>query len=183
MKVIPTEIEGVVILEPDVFGDARGYFFESYSEQSFGRLVRPVRFVQDNESMSKYGVLRGLHFQRGRMHSRNWCALSGAACWTSLWTSAGARPRSGGTSPWSSRGQQTAVLRTAGLRARLLGAERRGCIPIQVRQPLCPRIGGRHRVGRPRAGYRLAPGTGGCRPLAQGQRPPAAGRGRGTVRL
>ena len=65
MKVIPTEIEGVVILEPDVFGDARGYFFESYSEQSFGRLVRPVRFVQDNESMSKYGVLRGLHFQRG----------------------------------------------------------------------------------------------------------------------
>ena len=65
MKVIPTEIEGVVILEPEVFGDARGYFFESYSEQSFGRLVRPVRFVQDNESMSKYGVLRGLHFQRG----------------------------------------------------------------------------------------------------------------------
>ena len=65
MKVIPTEIEGVVLLEPEVFGDARGYFFESYSEQSFGRLVRPVRFVQDNESMSKYGVLRGLHFQRG----------------------------------------------------------------------------------------------------------------------
>ena len=61
MKVIPTEIEGVVLLEPEVFGDARGYFFESYSEQSFDRLVRPVRFVQDNESMSKYGVLRGLH--------------------------------------------------------------------------------------------------------------------------
>ena len=56
MKVIPTEIEGVVLLEPDVFGDERGYFFESYSEQSFDRLVRPVRFVQDNESMSKYGV-------------------------------------------------------------------------------------------------------------------------------
>ena len=53
MKVIPTEIEGVVLLEPDVFGDERGYFFESYSEQSFDRLVRPVRFVQDNESMSK----------------------------------------------------------------------------------------------------------------------------------
>lgn len=104
MKVIPTEIEGVVLLEPDLFGDERGYFFESYSEQSFGRLVRPVRFVQDNESMSKYGVLRGLHFQRGRMHSRSWCALSGAACWTSLWTSAGARPRSDDTSLWSSRG-------------------------------------------------------------------------------
>ena len=64
MKVIPTEIEGVVLLEPEVFGDARGYFFESYSEQSFDRLVRPVRFVQDNESMSRYGVVRGLHFQR-----------------------------------------------------------------------------------------------------------------------
>ena len=65
MKVIPTEIEGVVLLEPEVFGDARGYFFESYSEQSFDRLVRPVRFVQDNESKSRYGVVRGLHFQKG----------------------------------------------------------------------------------------------------------------------
>ena len=65
MKVIPTEIEGVVLLEPDLFGDERGYFFESYSEQSFGRLVRPVRFVQDNESKSRYGVVRGLHFQKG----------------------------------------------------------------------------------------------------------------------
>ena len=63
MKVIPTEIEGVVLLEPDVFGDERGYFFESYSEQSFDRLVRPVRFVQDNESCSSKGVLRGLHYQ------------------------------------------------------------------------------------------------------------------------
>ena len=65
MIFIPSDIDGVVLLEPEVFGDARGYFFESYSEQSFDRLVRPVRFVQDNESMSKYGVLRGLHFQRG----------------------------------------------------------------------------------------------------------------------
>lgn len=66
MKVIPTDIEGVVILEPEVFGDERGYFFESYSQQKFDTLVRPVRFVQDNESRSKYGVLRGLHFQKGR---------------------------------------------------------------------------------------------------------------------
>lgn len=65
MKVITTEIAGVVLLEPDVFGDQRGYFFESYSQQKFDEQVRPVRFVQDNESMSKYGVLRGLHFQRG----------------------------------------------------------------------------------------------------------------------
>ena len=65
MKVLTTAIEGVVILEPEVFGDARGYFFESYSQRKFDEQVRSVRFVQDNESMSKYGVLRGLHFQRG----------------------------------------------------------------------------------------------------------------------
>ena len=66
MKVLPTAIEGVVILEPEVFGDARGYFFESYSQRRFDAEVRPVRFVQDNESHSRYGVLRGLHFQKGR---------------------------------------------------------------------------------------------------------------------
>lgn len=65
MKVIETAVKGVVILEPDVFGDARGYFFESYSQSKFDAQVRPVRFVQDNESRSKYGVLRGLHFQKG----------------------------------------------------------------------------------------------------------------------
>ena len=66
MKVLTTAIDGVVILEPEVFGDARGYFFESYSQRRFDAQVRPVRFVQDNESHSRYGVLRGLHFQKGR---------------------------------------------------------------------------------------------------------------------
>ena len=66
MKVIQTEIEGVVIIEPDVFGDDRGYFFESYNQARFDAAVRPVRFVQDNESKSKIGELRGLHFQCGR---------------------------------------------------------------------------------------------------------------------
>lgn len=66
MKVIETALPGVLVLEPDVFGDERGYFFESYSQDKFDALVRPVRFVQDNESKSKYGVLRGLHFQKGR---------------------------------------------------------------------------------------------------------------------
>ena len=66
MKVLTTAIEGVVILEPEVFGDARGYFFESYSQRKFDEQVRLVRFVQDNESHSRYGVLRGLHFQKGR---------------------------------------------------------------------------------------------------------------------
>ena len=66
MNVIKTDIEGVVIIEPKVFGDDRGYFFESFSQPRFDELVRPVKFVQDNESKSKYGVLRGLHFQKGQ---------------------------------------------------------------------------------------------------------------------
>ena len=65
MKVIATAIKDVVIIEPQVFGDDRGYFFESYSQQQFDQAVRPVRFVQDNESKSRRGVLRGLHFQEG----------------------------------------------------------------------------------------------------------------------
>ena len=65
MKIIETHIPGVVIIEPQVFGDERGYFFESYSQSRFESAVGEVRFVQDNESMSHYGVLRGLHFQRG----------------------------------------------------------------------------------------------------------------------
>lgn len=64
INVIKTEIEGVVIIEPKVFGDARGYFFESWSQKDFDELIRPIKFVQDNESMSTYGVMRGLHFQR-----------------------------------------------------------------------------------------------------------------------
>lgn len=63
MEVIPTDIKDVVVLEPRVFNDLRGYFFESYSQRDFDALVRPVRFVQDNESMSTRGVIRGLHFQ------------------------------------------------------------------------------------------------------------------------
>lgn len=64
MNVIKTALEGVVIIEPRVFADARGYFFESFSQQRFAEQVCDVRFVQDNESKSSYGVLRGLHFQK-----------------------------------------------------------------------------------------------------------------------
>ena len=69
MKVIKTEIEGVFIIEPDVFGDNRGYFFESFNKKQFEEAVGHVNFVQDNESKSSYGVVRGLHFQKGR-HSQ-----------------------------------------------------------------------------------------------------------------
>lgn len=70
MEVIKTAIEGVVIIEPRVFNDARGYFFESFSQREFDEKValplfgKPIQFVQDNESMSSRGVMRGLHFQR-----------------------------------------------------------------------------------------------------------------------
>lgn len=64
MEVIKTDIEGVVIIKPRIFTDARGYFFESYSKREFDEKVRRVDFVQDNESCSSRGVMRGLHFQR-----------------------------------------------------------------------------------------------------------------------
>ena len=64
MNIIQTEIPGVVIIEPRIFEDARGYFFESFSQREFDEKVCPVTFVQDNESKSSYGVMRGLHFQR-----------------------------------------------------------------------------------------------------------------------
>lgn len=64
MEVIKTDIEGVVILEPRIFKDSRGYFFESFSAKEFQEKVCQTTFVQDNESFSSYGVVRGLHFQK-----------------------------------------------------------------------------------------------------------------------
>ena len=64
MNVIKTNIEGVVVIEPRLFEDSRGYFFESFSQREFDEKVRKTTFVQDNESKSSYGVMRGLHFQR-----------------------------------------------------------------------------------------------------------------------
>ena len=69
MEIIKTNIEGVLILEPRIFKDSRGYFFESFSQREFDEKVTPIlghsiNFVQDNESMSSFGVMRGLHYQR-----------------------------------------------------------------------------------------------------------------------
>lgn len=63
MEIIKTEIEGLLIIKPKVFGDMRGYFFNSYNEKEFRETVGDIRFVQDNESKSHKGVIRGLHFQ------------------------------------------------------------------------------------------------------------------------
>lgn len=65
MNYIKTDIEGVTIIEPKVFADERGYFFESFSKRDFDANVYPVEWVQDNESRSTRGVVRGLHFQKG----------------------------------------------------------------------------------------------------------------------
>jgi dTDP-4-dehydrorhamnose 3,5-epimerase len=60
-----TAIEGVYVIEPRVFTDARGYFFEAWKKEEFDTHVGPIDFIQDNESKSSYGVLRGLHYQKG----------------------------------------------------------------------------------------------------------------------
>lgn len=65
MEKILTEIDGVVLLKPRIFGDARGSFFESYAKRDLDSLIGNIDFVQDNESKSSYGVIRGLHFQQG----------------------------------------------------------------------------------------------------------------------
>lgn len=64
MEVIKTALEGVVILKPRIFKDERGYFYESFSQREFDEKVMPIRFVQDNESMSVKNVIRGLHYQK-----------------------------------------------------------------------------------------------------------------------
>ncbi len=65
MNVVKTGIEGLVTIEPRIFKDGRGLFFESFNLKEFREKVGPVEFVQDNESVSSYGVVRGLHFQKG----------------------------------------------------------------------------------------------------------------------
>ncbi len=64
MEIIKTELDGVVVIVPKIFKDARGYFFESFSQRDFEAAVGKIDFVQDNESMSSFGVMRGLHFQK-----------------------------------------------------------------------------------------------------------------------
>lgn len=64
MEIIKTDIEGLIIIKPQIFKDSRGYFFESFSQREFNEKVTPILFVQDNESCSSYGVMRGLHFQK-----------------------------------------------------------------------------------------------------------------------
>ena len=76
MEVIKTGIEGVVVIEPRIFKDERGYFFESFSQREFNEKVMPVNFVQDNESMSSYGVMRRVAFSANALYAEQ----AGALC-------------------------------------------------------------------------------------------------------
>ncbi len=140
MEIIKTDIEGVVILEPRVFEDARGYFFESYSKKVFDELAWATDFVQDNESMSTCCVMRGLHFQYPPYTQSKL-----VRCVRGKVLDVAVDIRKG-----------SAVLRAERVRSRLRRFERRGGIPIQMRQLL--RAAGRWRNfdRRRLAGHRLA---------------------------
>ena len=72
MKFIETGMPGLIIIEPNIFKDQRGYFLESYNDKEFESNIGKVAFVQDNESKSTYGVLRGLHFQKPPFARQSW---------------------------------------------------------------------------------------------------------------
>jgi len=75
MEIHKTEIEGLLIIKPDVFNDSRGYFFESYNLNKFKDFLRDVNFVQDNISKSTYGTIRGLHYQVGKFAQGKLCSV------------------------------------------------------------------------------------------------------------
>ena len=88
MDIIKTAIDGVVIIEPRLFKDERGYFFESFSQKEFEEKVCKTVFVQDNESKSSYGVLRGLHFQKPPFAQSKLVRVVRGAVLDVQWTSA-----------------------------------------------------------------------------------------------
>lgn len=184
MKVLTTAIEGVVILEPEVFGDARGYFFESYSQRKFDEQVRSVRFVQDNESHSRYGVLRGLHFQKGRYaQSKLVRVVRGRVLDVAVDIRRGSPTFGRHVSVELSGDNKRQFFIPRGFAHGFAVLSDEATFQYKCDNPYAPRVGGRHRVGRPHAGHRLAPAARRCRALAQGQPPPAAGGGRGVVQL
>jgi dTDP-4-dehydrorhamnose 3,5-epimerase len=102
MKAIQTDIEGVLILEPRVFGDARGFFMESFNARTFNELVgHEVNFVQDNHSRSAKGVLRGLHFQKAPHAQGKLVRVTAGRCSTWRWTSERTAPPSAAGWGWS----------------------------------------------------------------------------------
>ena len=91
MNYSETKIKGVYLIEPRVFNDARGYFFEAFKKEEFEANIGPVDFIQDNESKSSRGVLRGLHYQKVNGRRPNWFVSSRDVC--SMWLSISVRAR------------------------------------------------------------------------------------------
>ena len=84
MKIINTAIEGVYIIEPQIFEDNRGYFFESYNQAKMKEAGISNIFIQDNQSKSRYGTIRGVHFRKGNLLRQSWCACFRERFWTLL---------------------------------------------------------------------------------------------------
>ena len=140
MEIIKTSIDGVVIIEPRIFKDARGYFFESFSQREFDEKVKPVTFVQDNESMSSYGVMRGLHFQRPPYaQSKLVRCVKGAVLDVAVDIRKGS-PTYGQhvavelteENHRADGGEPPTVFHSAGLCPRVCGVERDSGVPVQV---------------------------------------------------
>ena len=127
MEVIKTEIEGVVIIEPRLFKDERGYFFESFSQRDFDKQVRTIHFVQDNESKSSYGVLRGLHFQKPPFAQSKLVRVIKGAVLDVAVDIRTARSRR------TDRKQPPPILHSARIRSRIQRIKRRGYFPVQMR--------------------------------------------------
>lgn len=131
MEVIKTAIEGVVIIEPRIFKDARGYFFESFSQREFEEKVGKINFVQDNESMSSYGVMRGLHFQRPPYtQSKLVRCVKGAVLDVAVDIRKGSPTYACGRG--TDGGESSPVFCATGLCTRFCRTERNGHLPVQV---------------------------------------------------
>ena len=170
MKAHPTSLAGVFLVEPVVFGDARGFFFESFNQRELeAALGRELRFVQDNHSRSARGVLRGLHYQLPRPQGKLVRVVQRRGL------RRGRRPaaRLAHPGPLAGRAalrrEQAAALDPRGLRPRLPGPLRRGRVPLQDHRLLRPRARALHPLGRSRAGHRLAVDRRAAAGLGQGR--------------
>ena len=139
MNVIPCEIPGLLIIEPKVFGDARGFFMETWNQQRYARPGLTGDFVQDNISFSRRGILRGLAFSEPACPGQAGRRCCRARCSTWRWTFRRSSPTFGS---WHglmlSGGEQAAVLHPARLRPRLCRAQRDGAVPYKCTEFYSP---------------------------------------------
>jgi hypothetical protein len=170
MNVRQTELPGVLIIEPKVFADARGFFMESYHARRYHEVGLSESFVQDNLSYSRRGTLRGLHYQSPRAQGKLVYVLQGEVFDVAVDIRAG----SATFGQWLGT---TLVVRAAGVRSRLLRYKRDGAGSVQVHRVLRPVGRGEHSLERPNNRHRLAAE----RPGAFRKRSPcAAAFGRGV---